>query len=130
MVNMGFFVPVNCRDFEDKNNYYRFVNQVEDGPVINEKTVIYDFSVIDINKQMIALSQYKDKVNIVVNVASFWGLTEKNYIQFVELYGKYKSKGLEILAFPCNQFGKQEPGTNEEIKEFVKKIWSDVSFIW
>jgi len=71
MVNMGFFLPVNCKDFEDKNSFYRFVNQVEDGPAINEKTVVFDFSVLDINKQMLPISQFKDKVTVIVNVASY-----------------------------------------------------------
>jgi len=48
-------------------------------------------------------------------------LTDQNYKELVELYGKYKSKDFEILAFPCNQFGAQESGTNAQIKAFVKK---------
>jgi len=48
-------------------------------------------------------------------------LTPVHYEQLQQLYAKYAEKGLEILAFPCNQFGKQEPGTNEEIKAFVAK---------
>ncbi|KAL8150437.1 hypothetical protein V2J09_020245 [Rumex salicifolius] len=47
------------------------------------------------------------------------GLANSNYPELTELYTKYKSQGLEILAFPCNQFGSQEPGTNDEITEFV-----------
>ena len=47
-------------------------------------------------------------------------MTDQNYKELVELYGKYKSKGFEILAFPCNQFGAQESGSNEQIKAFAK----------
>ncbi|KAL2238212.1 UNVERIFIED_CONTAM: putative phospholipid hydroperoxide glutathione peroxidase [Sesamum indicum] len=65
------------------------------------------------------LSTYKGKVLLIVNVASQCGLTNSNYTELTQLYEKYKNQGLEILAFPCNQFGSQEPGTNEEIQEFV-----------
>jgi glutathione peroxidase len=60
-------------------------------------------------------------VLVVVNVASQCGLTESNYTQLKELLDKYKSKGLEIAAFPCNQFGGQEPGCEIDIKDFVNK---------
>jgi len=72
--------------------------------------------------QTINFADFKDKVLIVVNVASKWGLTKKNYTQLVQLHEKYHSQGLEIFAFPCNQFGAQEPGTPEEIREFVDKF--------
>ena len=59
---------------------------------------------------------------VIVNVASKWGLTDVNYTQLVELHNKYsESHGLRILGFPCNQFGSQEPGTDEEIKAFAEK---------
>ena len=63
----------------------------------------------------------RGKTVLVVNVASKWGLTAVNYTQLVQLHGKY-SPGLAILAFPCNQFGNQEPGTAQEIKEFAAKF--------
>lgn len=56
----------------------------------------------------------------IVNVASNCGYTYTNYNQLIELYDKYHSRGLEILAFPSNQFGDQEPGSNDEIQEFCK----------
>lgn len=56
---------------------------------------------------------------MIVNVASQCGMANSNYTELSQLYEKYKQKGLEILAFPCNQFGAQEPGSNEQIKEFV-----------
>ena len=78
---------------------------------------IYDFSVKDAQLKDISLNKYHEKVLLVVNVASYCGLTYQ-YKGLEELYKKYKSKGFEILGFPCNQFALQEPGTNEEIKEF------------
>ncbi|KAJ4837814.1 putative glutathione peroxidase 8, partial [Turnera subulata] len=62
---------------------------------------------------------YKGKVLLIVNVASRCGFTNSDYSELTELYKKYKDQGLEILAFPCNQFGSQEPGTNDEIVEFA-----------
>ncbi len=78
---------------------------------------IHDITVKDINGNDVSLAAYKGKVLLIVNVASFCGYT-KQYKGLQELYSSYKDKGFEILAFPCNDFGSQEPGTNEEIKEF------------
>lgn len=58
--------------------------------------------------------------DVTVNVASNCGYTYTNYRELTDMYDRLHSKGLEILAFPCNQFGEQEPGTNEEIKLFVE----------
>ncbi|XP_074569609.1 putative glutathione peroxidase 2 [Curcuma longa] len=80
---------------------------------------IYDVHVKDISGNDVGLSSYSGKVLLVVNVASKCGLTHSNYKEMNVVYEKYKDEGLEILAFPCNQFGSQEPGTNEEIKETV-----------
>ncbi|CAH1970314.1 unnamed protein product [Acanthoscelides obtectus] len=83
---------------------------------------IYEFTVKDINGEDVSLEKYKGNVCIIVNVASKCGHTKSNYEQFVELYDKYsEEKGLRILAFPCNQFGKQEPGDSQKILEFVTK---------
>jgi len=87
---------------------------------------IFEFEVLDINKQPVNLSKFDGKVCLVVNVASFWGLTNQTYTEMQQLYEKYQPEGFEILGFPCNQFGNQEPGTNEEIVQFVKKF--NVSF--
>merc|ERR1712125_295558 len=57
----------------------------------------------------------------VTNVASNCGFTASNYKDLVELYDKYRGEDFEILAFPCNQFGGQEPGSNDQIKDFTKK---------
>ncbi|KAM1270654.1 hypothetical protein ACFX13_032541 [Malus domestica] len=78
---------------------------------------VYDFTVKDIHGNDVNLSAYSGKVLLIVNVASKCGLTQSNYKELSVLYEKYKNKGFEILAFPCNQFGGQEPGNNEEIQE-------------
>ena len=80
---------------------------------------IHEFTVKDARGNDVDLSQYQGKVLLIVNVASQCGLTNSNYTELAQLYEKYKEQGLEILAFPCNQFGSQEPGTNEEIQQFV-----------
>ncbi|KAJ8623961.1 hypothetical protein MRB53_032491 [Persea americana] len=78
---------------------------------------IHDFTVKDARGNDVDFSTYKGKVLLIVNVASKCGLTNSNYTELAQLYGKYKNQGFEILAFPCNQFGEEEPGTNEEILE-------------
>ncbi|KAJ4727518.1 Glutathione peroxidase [Melia azedarach] len=80
---------------------------------------IHDFTVKDSRGKDVDLSIYKGKVLLVVNVASKCGFTDSNYTQLTDLYNKYKDKGFEILAFPCNQFLKQEPGTSQEAEEFA-----------
>lgn len=72
------------------------------------------------------LEEFKNKVLLIVNVASACGLTYQ-YEGLQGLHNKYKESGLEILGFPCNQFGAQEPGTNEEIQFFCTEKY-DVSF--
>lgn len=81
------------------------------------KSNISDIIVKDMNNNDIRLSDYKGKVLLIVNVASKCGYT-KQYKGLQEIYDRYKKQGFEILAFPCNQFGGQEPGTNEQIAEF------------
>nr|AZL41273.1 glutathione peroxidase [Datisca glomerata] len=83
------------------------------------KTSVHDFTVKDARGNNVDLSSYKGKVLLIVNVASQCGLTNSNYTELSQLYEKYKNQGLEILAFPCNQFGAQEPGSNEQIVEFA-----------
>ena len=78
---------------------------------------IYNFSVKDIDLNDISLEKYKNKVLLIVNVASYCGLTYQ-YKSLEDIYKKYKDKGFEVLGFPCNQFALQEPGSNEEIKNF------------
>ena|ERR1043165_1314872 len=78
---------------------------------------IYDIKLKDIDGKDTTLAPYKGKVLLIVNVASKCGFT-KQYTALESIYEKYKDKGFAVLGFPCNQFGAQEPGTNEEIKEF------------
>ena len=89
-------------------------------------TSIYDFSVKNIDHQEISLEKFKGKTLLIVNVASRCGFTPQ-YTGLQNLYEKYKDKGFEILAFPCNQFGSQEKGTNDEIKDFCSNEYN-VSF--
>jgi len=87
---------------------------------------IYDFVVKDIDGKNVKLSDYKGKVLLIVNVASKCGYTPQ-YEGLQKIYNQYKEKGFEILAFPCNDFRGQEPGSNEEIKEFCEANYG-VSF--
>ncbi len=80
---------------------------------------IYNFSARTISGELRSLARYKDKVLLIVNTASQCGFT-KQYAGLQELYDKYKERGFEILAFPCNQFGSQEPGDSTEISNFCK----------
>jgi glutathione peroxidase len=80
---------------------------------------IYSFTAQNGQGQMIPLSTFKGKVLLVVNTASRCGFTPQ-YEGLEELYKAYHQRGLEILAFPCNQFGQQEPGSNEEILSFCE----------
>lgn len=84
-----------------------------------QRPSVYEFTVKDIRGNDVDLSIYKGKVLLIVNVASQCGLTTSNYKEMNDLYAKYKDQGLEILAFPCNQFGEEEPGDNAEIAEKV-----------
>ena len=78
---------------------------------------IYDISVKNGKGEDVNLAEYKGKVLLVVNTATGCGFTPQ-YEGLENLYKKYHDKGLEILDFPCNQFGNQAPGTDEEIHEF------------
>jgi glutathione peroxidase len=84
---------------------------------INSMDNINGITVLDMNKKEVNLSDYNGKVLLIVNVASECGNTPQ-YAGLEEIYEKYHPKGFEILAFPCNDFGGQEPGTNDQIKTF------------
>ncbi len=78
---------------------------------------VYDFTMDDIDGNPVSLSQYRGKVLMLVNTASFCGNTPQ-YSDLEKMYETYQEKGFEILAFPANNFGQQEPGSNQEIKSF------------
>src|ERR1041385_6741740 len=84
---------------------------------------IYDIKLKDIDGKDTTLAAYKGKVLLIVNVASKCGFTPQ-YKSLEATYLKFKDKGFVVLGFPCNQFGGQEPGTNEEIKQFCSSEYS------
>lgn len=85
-----------------------------------------EFTVKQADGSEVSMAQYKGKVVLAVNTASKCGFTPQ-YTGLEELYKEYAGQGLEILAFPCNQFGAQEPGDAEEIKNFCTLNY-DISF--
>ncbi|PZU97806.1 MAG: glutathione peroxidase [Pseudanabaena sp.] len=89
-------------------------------------STLYDYKVTNIDGQPVDLSQYKGKVALVVNVASKCGYT-RQYKGLEALYREYKDKGFEILGFPSNDFGAQEPAPEAEIKSFCS-LQYDVTF--
>jgi len=106
ILGLGLFLTSNA-NAENKN--------LRKGEDMNNN--INDITVEDMDGKDIKLADYKGNVLLIVNVASKCGYT-KQYKGLQDIYDKYNSQGFEILAFPCNQFGGQEPGTNEEIAEF------------
>ncbi|MDQ8186014.1 glutathione peroxidase [Pelagicoccus sp. SDUM812002] len=89
-------------------------------------TTIYDIPLVDIEGNETTLEKYKGKTLLIVNVASKCGYT-RQYKGLEELNEKYANEGLVVLGFPCNQFGGQEPGTEEDIMEFCSLTYG-VSF--
>lgn len=87
---------------------------------------LYDIPVKSIDGKDTSLGQYKGSVLLVVNVASACGLTPQ-YSALEQVYEKYQDQGFKVLGFPANDFGAQEPGTNEEIKSFCETKF-DVKF--
>lgn len=90
------------------------------------QTSIHTLKVKNIDGKEISLGDFKGKKLLIVNTASECGYT-KQYADLEELYHKFKNKNFEIIAFPCNDFGGQEPGTAEEIKKFCSNTFK-VSF--
>jgi glutathione peroxidase len=84
---------------------------------------ILDLTAQDISGKDVPLSRYKGKVLLIVNVASKCGNTPQ-YANLEQIFEKYKDKGLAILAFPANEFGGQEPGTNEQIQAFCTSTYN------
>jgi len=91
-----------------------------------EKMSIYDFSVSSIDAKEISMSEYKKRVILIVNVASECGFTSQ-YEGLEKLYQEYKEQGFMVLGFPSNQFGEQEPASDEKIKFFCQETY-DVHF--
>ena len=89
---------------------------------VPETVSIYDFTVYDIDGKEVKLEQYKGKVLLIVNVASRCGYTPQ-YEGLQKLYSQYKAMGLVVLGFPANNFNNQEPGSNEQIKEFCSTTY-------
>jgi glutathione peroxidase-family protein len=87
---------------------------------VGEINSFFDLEGTDIDGKPYPFSQLEGKVTVVVNVASYCGFTESHYKGLVELWSHVKDEGVQILAFPCNQFGKQEPGTADDIAAFAK----------
>jgi glutathione peroxidase len=84
---------------------------------------VYDFTLNDIDGKPMPLTHFRGKVLLLVNTASFCGNTPQ-YSDLQRMYEKYREQGFEILAFPANNFGQQEPGTNDEIKSFCYTKYS------
>jgi len=89
-------------------------------------TSVYDFDVTTLDGQPRRLSEYRGKTLLIVNVASACGFTPQ-YTGLEALYRKYRDRGFEVLGFPCNQFGGQEPGSAEDIATFCSTKY-DVTF--
>ena len=85
----------------------------------NDTNTIYQFSAESNSGDTVNFSDYKGKVLLIVNTASKCGFTPQ-YDGLEALYQKYKSEGFTVIGFPCDQFGHQEPGSNEEIEEFCR----------
>lgn len=88
----------------------------------SKKPTIYDFQLTTIDGKKVDMAKYKGKVLLIVNVASECGYTDQ-YKAMQALHAKYAKEGLAILAFPCNDFGQQEPQNEAKIKEFAKKTY-------
>lgn len=90
---------------------------------LGQPSSIYDFTMKNIDGKPVALKKFRGKVLLVVNVASYCGNTPQ-YKGLEALHETYKAKGFEVLGFPANEFGAQEPGTNDQIKEFCTKTYN------
>ena len=94
---------------------FSFFNKVQ----ANYEKNFFDLSIKDIDNKVVHFKEYKDKTILLVNVASQCGFT-KQYSSLQTLYDKYKTQGLIVIGIPSNQFGGQEPGSNDEIKDFCE----------
>ena len=90
---------------------------------------VHQYKVKNAQGNELDLSQYRGKVLLIVNTASQCGFTPQ-YKELEELHQKYHDKGLVILAFPCNQFGGQEPGSDSDIQQFCELNYVNVKWAW
>ncbi|MBK8553018.1 MAG: glutathione peroxidase [Ignavibacteria bacterium] len=116
---------ISCKSTSQNTNNQTNINsnqkKSEGNTSLNKN--IYDLSVKTMDGENKKLSDYKGKVLLIVNVASKCGYTPQ-YEGLEAIYEKYKDRGFEILAFPCNDFGDQEPGTNDEIRTFCESKYN------
>lgn len=98
------------------------LSQQKEKPSVDKKS-LYHFTMKTIEGKDKSLAEYRGEVLLVVNVASFCGHTPQ-YKDLEEVYRRYKDKGFQILAFPANNFGQQEPGTDKEIKTFCESKYN------
>ncbi|XP_049735228.1 glutathione peroxidase 7 [Loxodonta africana] len=87
----------------------------------------YDFKAVNIRGKLVSLEKYRGSVSLVVNVASECGFTDQHYRALQQLQRDLGPHHFNVLAFPCNQFGQQEPDSNKEIESFARRTYS-VSF--
>lgn len=101
----------SCAKLEKQNT--------DDAKALEAITSFFNLSAYDIQGNLVDFSKFQGQVTIVVNVASYCGYTDEHYKQLVELWSQFRDSGkVNILAFPCNQFGGQEPESNSEILRF------------
>lgn len=101
---------------------------------------VYSIKIKSLNGQEDFLSQYNGKITLMVNISSKFGYkpqcsplwsyvrTSRNLWELQKVHDEFKDRGFSVIAFPCNQFGKMEPGSNEEINDFIKTNYSFVTF--
>jgi glutathione peroxidase len=118
ILSLTIFALLGCSKAE--NNYNQTLQNM--GDTIN----VSDVKVKDMDGKEVALSDYKGKVLLIVNVATYCGNTPQ-YEGLQAIYEKYNAQGFEVLGFPSNDFGEQEPGTNDEIRTFCENKYK-VSF--
>ncbi|XP_010870784.1 glutathione peroxidase 7 [Esox lucius] len=87
----------------------------------------YTFKVVNSRGRLVSLEKYRGSVSLVVNVASDCGFTENHYTELQQLQRDFGPSHFNVLAFPCNQFGQQEPGSDKDIDAFVRRVYG-VSF--
>eukprot|EP00545_Synedropsis_sp_CCMP1620_P008364 CAMPEP_0119005758 /NCGR_PEP_ID=MMETSP1176-20130426/1913_1 /TAXON_ID=265551 /ORGANISM="Synedropsis recta cf, Strain CCMP1620" /LENGTH=222 /DNA_ID=CAMNT_0006957599 /DNA_START=12 /DNA_END=680 /DNA_ORIENTATION=- len=112
--NPGFMIP----DCPDACRRLAEI-QTEQDSRIRSVGSFFDLEARDIDGKLMKFSQFEGKVTVIVNVASYCGYTESHYKGLVDLWSEVKHEPVSILAFPCNQFGNQEPGSADEIKTFA-----------